>query len=280
MADFASTTINSGGWEVGLLETGPEGAPPVVFAHCSLAHAGLWKGVMAELANRWRCISVDMPAHGRSAPGDEARSLQLQAVDYVLDVIAQKAGGAAHLVGLSFGAAVMGRVAVRAPERTKSLTLIEPVYFHLLDERDEEAAKANRNSMIPVFTACEEGRFDLAAAAFMDAWGQKGQFDRMPERAQKAVMFSLSHLARDFNMVSERPKGQITGEEIAASRAPLLLMEGERTHPAATAVQDRLMELRPDAARFVVPGAGHLSPVDDAKAVARRIAEHLTVAEG
>jgi len=37
-----------------------------------------------------------------------------------------------HLVGHSYGGAIMARVAADAPARVRSLTLIEPTLFHLL----------------------------------------------------------------------------------------------------------------------------------------------------
>lgn len=268
--------IEVGGHAVGYLEAegggGAENGAPVILAHCSLAYSGLWKGVMAALGGRRRCIALDMPGHGASDRGDEALSLQHQAVAYVegaADALCE--GGPAHLVGLSLGGAVMGRVAAKRPGLARSLTLIEPVYFHLISDQPELAGE-NETAMKPVHDACAEGRFHDGARAFMEAWGQPGQFDRMPEAARDSIARALGFLAQDFDMVSGWPEGQIGPNTLAAIPAPTLLMQGERTPASAKAVLDEVAKLKPGAARFEVPGAGHLSPVDAPEAVAARLA--------
>lgn len=270
MSIFASRVIEVGGYRAGLLETGPQDAPRVIFAHCSLAFAGLWKGVMERLAGRWRCVSVDMPAHGASDRGERSLSLQHQAAAYVVG--AAEEGGPAHLVGLSLGGAVMGRVAAKRPDIARSLTLIEPVYFHLLGEAQRAVAAENDHIMAEVHRACAEGRFHDGARAFMQAWGQPDQFDRMPEPARDRIAGSLHFLAEDFDMVSGWPEGQISREALGAIVAPVLLMQGERTQASAKAILDELVAILPTAARTEIAGAGHLSPVDNPEAVADRLA--------
>jgi pimeloyl-ACP methyl ester carboxylesterase len=259
--------IEIGGHKVSYTERGA--GPLVVFAHCSLAFGGLWKGVMERLADRWHCVALDLPGHGQSDRGDPALSLQHQAVAFV-EGIAEAMGGRAHMVGLSLGGAVMGRVASKSPELVRSLTMIEPVYFHLIADQPEHMEE-NASVMGPVHQACADGRFHDGARAFMNAWGQPGQFDRMPQTAQDAIARSLSFLSDDFDMVSDWPIGQISRDALSAIPMPTLLMQGERTPGSAKAILDALQALKPDAERFEVKGAGHLSPVDDPGAVAERL---------
>ncbi len=271
--------VEVGGVPVGVLEWGPEEAPRALFAHCSLAFAGLWKGVMCRLAGRWRCISVDMPGHGKSGRGDRSISLQHEAVGFVEGVAALAGGGPAHLVGLSLGGAVMGRVAAKRPDLARSLTLIEPVYFHLLAEEGGAEVEENARVMAPVYEACREGRFHDGARDFMEAWGQPGQFGRMPKAAQDSIARSLSFLADDFDMVGAWPKGQITREALAAIACPVMLMQGSRTQGSAKAILAELAKLQPEAELAEIAGAGHLSPVDDPEAVAARLAAFFERAE-
>lgn len=281
MVEIRQRRIEVDGDGVGLWEAGPADAPLALFAHCSLAFGGLWKGVMTRLADRWRCVSVDMPGHGVSDRGDRALSLQHQAVAYVEGVAAEVGAGAsgAHLVGLSLGGAVMGRVAVKAPELARSLTMIEPVFFHLLAGRESAISTENDDSMAPVHDACREGRFHDGARAFMERWGQPGQFDRMPAKARDAVARALSYLAEDFDMVGGWPPGQISREALAAIAAPVLLIQGEKTRDSAKAILDELQALLPGAERFEAPGAGHLSPVDDPETIAARLARFFSEVE-
>mgnify|MGYP000571992957 CR=1 FL=1 len=265
------TEVKVGGFTVRYIEDGPKNAPLAVFAHCSLAHSGLWRPTIAALSDRWRCVAIDMPGHGGTERGDESISLQFQAASYVEGVIKALGGGAAHLVGLSLGGAVMGRVAHRSPALARSLTMLEPIFFHVVADRDEAAMADDARVMTPVVKACEEGRFADGARAFMEGWGQPGQFDQMPEKAQAAIARSLSYLHPDFALVGSWPKGQITREGFGAMTLPTLLLEGANTRYSARRIQDELELLMPNVERDAVADAGHLSPVDNPDAVAQRL---------
>lgn len=274
MVEFSNRVITVDGQRVGLLEAGPEDAQPVIFGHCGLAFSGVWKAVIRRLADRWRCIALDFPGHGASGREDRARSLQLQGVEWVEAITPAPA----HLVGLSFGGAVMGRVAVKSPHLVKSLTQMEPVWFHLLAE-NSEWAEENGRLMADVYAACAEGRYREGASAFMNIWGQPGQFERMPPPVQDSVLRALEALASDFNMVDSWPEGQVTREQIAAIAVPVLLVHGERTQESAKAILDEIQALLPHAERFEAKNAGHLSPVDTPDAIADRLAVFFEQAE-
>lgn len=273
--------ITVGGHTVRYFEQGPNSpaAPLALFAHCSLAHSGLWRPVIADLSDRWRCVAIDMPGHGGTDRGDEATWLQFQAASFVEGVAEALGAEPAHMVGLSLGGAVMGRVAHRSPALTRSLTMMEPIFFHIIADRDEQAIIDNDHVMAPVVKACDEGRYHDGARAFMDGWGQPGQFDRMPEAAQDAISRALSYLHPDFRIVATWPKGQVTREGFAGMTMPTLLLEGAATRYSARRIQDELQALLPNVERDVIPKAGHLCPVDQPAAVAARLRAFWETAE-
>ena len=271
-------TLDVGGHKVGYLA---EGAGDLVdFAHCSLGFSGLFLPCIRGLSDRYRCVSVDLPGHGRSDRGDKSISLQQQAVRYVAALIEAEGGGPAHLVGLSLGGAIMGRVALAYPALARSLTLIEPIYFHLLTDSRPEFAAENLKTMEPVIEACNEGRYHDGARAFMEGWGQPGQFDRMPESGRDAIARALAHVSRDFPMAHAWVPGQITRDDLRSIQTPTLLMEGAATQPSASAILDELAALMPRTERASIPGAGHLSPVDEPAEVAARLAAFFATLEG
>ncbi|MGB0410449.1 MAG: alpha/beta fold hydrolase [Pikeienuella sp.] len=261
--------VKIGGHTVRYIEEGS--GPLALFAHCSLAHSGLWRPVMEALSDRWHCVAIDMPAHGGSDRGSEDISLQFQAAAYVEGVAETFGGGPAHLVGLSLGGAVVGRVADRSPHLARSLTMLEPIFFHVIADRDPQAIAENNKVMNPVVKACLDGRFHDGARLFMEGWGQPGQFERLPERARDSIARSLSYLYPDFELVGTWPKGQITRDGFGSMTMPTLLLEGARTRDAAKRVQRELATLIPNAVREDIADAGHLSPVDQPQAVAARL---------
>lgn len=269
-----------GGHTVRYLEKGT--GPLALFAHCSLAHSGLWRPVMAALSDHWRCVAIDMPGHGGTDRGDEDISLQFQAASFVegvAEALGASAAAPAHLVGLSLGGAVMGRVAHRSPAIARSLTMLEPIFFHLIADKDPAAIAENTRVMAPVIEACQDGRHHDGARAFMEGWGQPGQFDKMPSHVQDAIAQSLSYLFPDFQIVATWPKGQVTSEDFQRMTLPALLLEGAQTRESAKSIQAELHRLMPNSTRDEVQGAGHLSPVDQPADVAARLRAFWTKAE-
>jgi pimeloyl-ACP methyl ester carboxylesterase len=103
-------------WDV----DGPPDAPAIVFLHGSVLARQSWFPQVARLRDAYRCVSVDLPAHGSLA--DRPFTLEA-AVDGVVEAIDAAAGGRAVLVGLSLGGYVAIAVADRSPERVRGLVL-------------------------------------------------------------------------------------------------------------------------------------------------------------
>lgn len=261
---------------------GPGPGVPVLFAHCSLAHSGLWKPILAELAPERRALAVDMPAHGRSDPPPEGMSLQMHAVD-VCEALAERlaadSGGPIHLVGLSLGGAVLGRLALKRPDLVRSLVQIEPVWFFVLAEarRDETAGETEFNRKLR--RVADEQGFDAAAEIFVGSWGQPGGWDALGPQGQAYAAHCLRYLLPDFPMISGRGPGQPSLAEIGAMRPPLTLIWGETTEPSAKAVIEVIGDAVPSARRVEIPEAGHLSPVERPDAVLAALREHFAAAE-
>ncbi|MEL7464905.1 MAG: alpha/beta hydrolase [Pseudomonadota bacterium] len=271
--------LEVGDHRIGYHEAGREDAPLVIFAHCSLGHGGLWRGVMAALSEDWRCVAADLPGHGQSTRGETSISLQDQAARDVAALASELGDGRAHLVGLSLGGAIMARAAIRIPGLARSLAMLEPILMHLLKDTDPEMAEDNHRLMKPVVDACAEERWRDGAKAFMDNWGQPGQFEKFPEAAKAAVAEAMKWISRDFPMAHSYVAGQIDRADLGDIAVPTVLMQGERTQPSAKAVVTEVAGAVSQAEIVELPGVGHLSPVEDPTLVASRLAPFLRAAE-
>lgn len=249
----------------------------LLLAHCSLAHSGLWKPVIAELARDFRVLAPDLPGHGASDPPPPGVSLQLYAVACMEALLAAEPAPH-HLVGLSLGGAVLGRLALRRPERVGALVLIEPVFFHLLAGPRPEAWAANRALNAGMNAALAAGDLPGAARRFMEDWGMPGKFDAMDAEGQAYVARCLAHLAPDFPMTEGFPPGQVTEADLARLAVPPLLVAGETTQPAARAVVEVMEATIPGARLAIIPGAGHLSPVSHPAEVAALVRAEIAAA--
>src|SRR5829696_226067 len=103
-------------WDV----RGPVDAPRIVFVHGAMMGRSVWSPQIDALADRYRCISVDLPGHGTLSEHqftmDEAAGAVVRAID-------EAAGGRAALVGLSLGGYTAMLVAGRHPERVRGLVI-------------------------------------------------------------------------------------------------------------------------------------------------------------
>lgn len=224
---------------------------PVLLAHCSLAHSGLWKPIIEGLAKTRPVIAPDLPAHGRSDPPPQGESLQLFAAE-ICTALAENLGRPVHLVGLSLGGATLSRVAWKRPDLVASLTLIEPVLFHLLHAPGTEP---------PVPPMPAEADLEAEMRAFVGQWGAPGR-DPFGDEARFAHALRCFRLLREDNAwVMGRPKGQIELPDLAGFRMPVMLVDGAATEARATEVLERIRGAIPSARRRSIPGAGHLSPV-------------------
>ena len=228
-----------GAWDV----SGPEDATPIVFVHGAMMGRSVWRPQIDALADRYRCISVDLPGHGtlrqRAFTLDEATAGVIDAIDRV-------AGGRAVLVGLSLGGYVAMTIAGRHPERVRGLVIAgstrEPVglsklgfqiYGWSLRLAPEPAVRA-------VALAWFRRRYGPTVAAAITAGGH---FAKGGGRA-------VRHLAR----------GRFR-DRLLAYGGPILVINGSMDLVFRIGAA-RFLAGVPDVTSRMIPRAGHLSNVD------------------
>lgn len=115
--------VRAGGEELQVYLWGPEGAPTVLLLHGWGSHAPRWSAFVEEfLAQGWRAIAFDGPAHGRST----GVASSLPAFQAALDAVIERFGPVHAFVAHSFGAlTVATRLAdAHAPLRASAAVLI------------------------------------------------------------------------------------------------------------------------------------------------------------
>jgi pimeloyl-ACP methyl ester carboxylesterase len=195
---------------------------------------------------------------------------ELGVVQALLDV----AGQAVHLVGHSYGGTVALNAAWRFPRRVASLTLIEPVAFHLLRRADapdgwrEIAALAERH------LALVGAERDAAAAeAFVSYWTGPKAWQQMPETARNSAVRSAAKVAAEWQLMFATEDDL---DAIAAIEAPTLLVCGGRTPTPARRVLEILRQALPDARHHEIADAGHMSPLTHPACIADTIQRHVS----
>jgi len=100
---------------------------PLVLIHGGAVDGRFFDRNVGELAEHFRVLRVDLWGHGRSPDRQGPFSLDSFATD-VAEVIERAAGGSAHVLGHSIGAAVALQLALRRPDVVRSLIVMSGGY--------------------------------------------------------------------------------------------------------------------------------------------------------
>lgn len=98
--------------------------PVVLLLHGVGGNHTVWNAVIPRLSTDFRVLAPDLRGHGRTPAPAGSHFTFLELEGDVLRLLDQKAVRSAHLVGLSGGALLALRLALDAPERARSLTLV------------------------------------------------------------------------------------------------------------------------------------------------------------
>jgi pimeloyl-ACP methyl ester carboxylesterase len=128
-ANQRSKFIEVAGAQAHVRDEGKADAMPLLLIHGSLGSLHMWDGWVAELQDRYRLISVDLPGHGLT--GDWPRGeFSVEAYADFIEVLADTL----HLdrfavAGHSLGGAVAWTFAATRPERVSQLILVDAAGF-------------------------------------------------------------------------------------------------------------------------------------------------------
>ncbi len=241
-----------------------EGAPELLMLHCSLAHSGVWDGVVKRLG--FGCVAFDAPGHGRSGPIDPSVDYQDQCLRVTESFVADEP---LHLIGHSFGATVALRLALERPATVRSLVLIEPVLFAAA--RGSAGYDGHLTGLVPFGAALEAGDSKRAAEIFTATWGTGVPWSAMREEQRHALADQIHIIPAQDGALFGDTAGLLTPGRLERLEMPVLLLEGETSPPIIPVILDALASRLPNTERAVVPGAGHMVPITHPGAVAAEI---------
>ncbi|NIA70629.1 alpha/beta hydrolase [Pelagibius litoralis] len=259
---------------------------PVLALHSSASSGGQWKALGDYLAWEREVLTPDLPGYGEAAessvlmaPADLARE-----ADWLL----RHAGlppGPFHLVGHSYGGAVALKLALLAPQRISSLTLIEPVLFHLLSTAgNRRAGKTETTLYRQILGLRDRVRGAVAAGwpahgmeAFVDFWSGKDAWQRLAQPKRQALARQAKSVLRNFEAVLAEawPIKDVAGLDL-----PLQTIFGARSPEVSRRLTELLTDVTGRATGTQIFTAGHMAPLTHSATVNAAIVHHIEVAEG
>jgi len=254
---------------------------PLVALHSSAARGSQWKALVAGLDGRHRVVTPDLPGYGTAAGvGQPGTPVSLAAdAAAVLRAIGPSAQ-AFHLVGHSYGGAVALKLALAYPGRVRSLTLIEPVVFHLLlgdgGDADRRCYRAILGVRDRIRGALAAGWPAYGMAAFVDFWNGAGSWDQAGPELRRHLAGQAPAVLRNFAAVL-RETWPV--ESLARLPMPLMTVTGSCSPEVTRRLTDKIVEAASAVTAARVFGAGHMAPVTHAASVNCLIEKFVNQAE-
>jgi pimeloyl-ACP methyl ester carboxylesterase len=245
---------------------------PVVLIHGSFV-ADAFKPLSAqpELRDRLQLIRYHRRGYARSTPATSSVSIPEQAADCA-GLLRSLGVGAAHVVGHSYGGVIALQVAVDWPDQVRSLALLEPSPLFLVP-----GAQAFMDGVAPVIDAYQKGDKKGAVVGFHQGfWGPTAE--TVMESLVPGCVAQATADADTFFQV-EMPALQewnLSSEQAARVRVPVLFLRGERTWPIFLEVRDLVHQWLPQTRDAVISGASHPFHVEEPGATARELARFLS----
>lgn len=121
-----SRFVEVSGMQVHVRDEGRRDDPvPLVLLHGTSASLHTWEGVVQELKQQRRVISLDLPGFGLTGPFPDGNYRMSHYVDFLATLLDRLNVERAVLIGNSFGGQLAWEMAVDQPQRVERLVLID-----------------------------------------------------------------------------------------------------------------------------------------------------------
>ncbi len=246
--------------------------PAVVLLHSFLCSGDMWREQVGPLAARHRVVNIDFRGHGASDAITKPLTLY-DLVDDALAVLDAVGVDQAVWAGLSIGGMVALRAALRAPLRSQALVLIDTdAGSEALPTRLEYRALAGLVRLLgtgPVLPQVARLMFGPTTRRQRPELVRDWR-DRFARADIPSALWTLRALNRRDDVLPR----------LSAVAVPALVLVGSEDRSLPPERSRRLAAGLPQARLVEVPGAGHLSALEQPEAVTRAMLEFLERVDG
>jgi len=235
---------------------GPENAPTVVVSHSFGSSQIMWASQLPPLALNFRVLSYDTRGHGKTdAPGGE----------YTLDMLGDDAMALmdglglseVHWVGLSMGGMIGQNIALREPDRFRSLSLCDTSSQIPHDGKvawEERIAAASEKGMAPLTQPTMERWFTAPYLA-----SEPSSVDSIRKQfleTEPAGFIGCCHAIKSLNYLDQLNKIDI----------PTLIIVGAEDTGTPVSASEAMKARIPNSQLVVLEQAAHLSNIEQTEA--------------
>jgi pimeloyl-ACP methyl ester carboxylesterase len=268
LPEMQLTELN--GVELEIIDTGS--GEPVIFVHGGMGDECFAVLEEPALTNRYRLIHYHRRGYGKSERPEAPLSISQQAAD-CKGVLQHFGLARAHLVGQSYGGAILLQFALDAPDFVNSLALLEPALPSVLFSSPEFGAGAAKAGSL-YESGNKAGAIDgfgqeVAGADYRADFDQTlppGHFERWVADADTLFQFEVPALQQWI----------FAREDATRITHPVINMAGADTRPYFREIYETIQTWLPHAENFIVPKATHAMLQNNPKAVAERLASFFS----
>jgi pimeloyl-ACP methyl ester carboxylesterase len=250
---------------------------PIVFIHGSLCDFRYWKPQLGPLSAQFRCVAPSLSHYWpTNLEGLDARPFGWDVHVNEMGAFIERLGaGPVHVVGHSRGGSVAFHLAVRFPERVKSLLLADPGGSVA---REGTPARAAAGLPAPVnalrgraAALIGEGQVEAGLELFVDSVSRPGFWARSPKEFRAMAADNAQTLALQFR----DPLPEYDAETAARVKCPTVLVDGSTSPKMFRDAAGALARWIDGAQRITIEGASHGMNVTHAAAFNRAVVRAL-----
>ena len=240
---------------------------PLLLMHGLGSCTADWAPQIERFRHDYRVIAFDLRGHGRSSKPREGYSIPRFAKDTaaLLDALGT---GPVHVAGISLGGMVAFQLAVDAPERVKSMTIVNsgpvvpaetfkqriPLYVRLLYLHTLGLRRMAKKIAKGLFPKPEQA--DL-----------RSQFiERLAANDKRCYLASLRAIFAGWGVA----------EHLGDIRCPVLFLAADQDY-TPVALKQRFVDRMPDARMVVIPDSRHALPLEKPDEFNRALADFLAL---
>jgi pimeloyl-ACP methyl ester carboxylesterase len=245
---------------------------PIVLVHGSWGDHHNWAPVVPAFSRSFRVLTYDRRGHSGSERSDGQGSVWEDVADLAA-LVEHLEHFPAHIIGNSFGASIVLRLAGERPELFRSLIVHEPPLFGLLkDEPNAQsvlvAVQQRMGAVVELLTA---GDFAGGARQFVEtvAFGP-GAWESLPQATRDTFVFNAPTW---LDEVRDPDALEIDIGRLRQFSAPALLTVGGQSPPFFPVVVERIAGALAQAERHTFAEAGHVPHLSHSE-------EHIRVVAG
>jgi pimeloyl-ACP methyl ester carboxylesterase len=209
-------------------------------------------------SDAFRTLTYDRRGHGESATLPGMRSVAWEA-DELGELLVSTDHFPAHVLGVSYGAAVALSLAVRRPELIRSVIVHEPPLLAWPPVEEQPVVRTARAELEAFAKRARKENSEVAAREFAERFVTvPGGFDRWPAATQEAFHTGARTWPDELGALerADLDVGLVGGIDL-----PVMLTHGEMSPPYLGHIARSVSAALPNGTLRSLPGAGHFPQV-------------------